>query len=96
MVVSMTPEKRTLIVAAHDVVLQKSSLGSAFQCLIKEAIAAKVIEEEQRFGLHDLNRSGVTDTPGMRADKQAASGHRTEAMMDVYDLSVPIVDPLAQ
>jgi len=35
---------------------------------------------------------GITDTPGKRADKREASGHKSEAMMDVYDRSVPTVD----
>lgn len=42
-------------------------------------------------GLHDLKHRGVTDTEGTRHDKREASGHREEQMMDVYDLSVPIV-----
>ncbi|RMQ58359.1 Prophage PSPPH06, site-specific recombinase phage integrase, partial [Pseudomonas savastanoi pv. glycinea] len=41
---------------------------------------------------HDLKRRGITDTAGNRADKQEASGHRDGAMMDVYDLSVPLVN----
>lgn len=48
---------------------------------------------EQRFGLHDFKRRGITDTEGTRADKQQASGHRSEGMLDVYDLSVPVVNP---
>ncbi|RMQ96179.1 Prophage PSPPH06, site-specific recombinase phage integrase protein [Pseudomonas savastanoi pv. glycinea] len=47
---------------------------------------------EERFGLHDLKRRGITDTVGNRAVKQEASGHRDEAMMDVYDLSLPLVN----
>lgn len=41
-----------------------------------------------RFGLHSLKHRGVTDTKG---DKKAASGHKTDAMMDVYDHSLPTV-----
>jgi hypothetical protein len=51
--------------------------------------------QDQRFGLHDLKCKGITDTPGTRADKQQASGHRSESMMDVYDMSVAIADPSA-
>ncbi|ARA83972.1 hypothetical protein B5U27_27410 [Pseudomonas amygdali pv. lachrymans] len=39
-----------------------------------------------------LKRRGITDTAGTRADKQEASGHRDGAMMDVYDLSIPLVN----
>jgi hypothetical protein len=42
-----------------------------------------------------FKRKGITDTAGIRADKQQASGHKDQSMMDVYDLSVPMVDPPA-
>lgn len=48
-----------------------------------------------RFSLHDLKRKGGTDTPGNRAEKQDALGV-SEAMMNVYDKSVPRVKPSAQ
>lgn len=60
---------------------------------MRRAIADQVITAEQRFGPYDLKRRGITDTAGTLADKQQASGHKSEAMMDVYDLSVPIVRP---
>jgi len=88
-------DKRPLFVAAHGGFLQKSSLDSAFQRLIEQAVAAEIITLEDRFGLHDLKRRGVTDTPGNRADKKEASGHRSDSMMNVYDLSTPIVEPSA-
>ena len=43
--------------------------------------------------MHDFKRKGITDTVGTRAEKQQASGHKDESMMDVYDLSLPLVDP---
>ena len=89
--VPMHPEARPLIVAADGGELRKSSLDTAWQRLIKLAIAEGVIEEEQRFGLHDLKRRGITDTQGTRHDKREASGHRSDAMMDIYDLSIPTV-----
>jgi integrase len=95
MPVPLAADKRFLFVAAHGGVLQKSSLDSAFQRLIAQALEAEVITEENRFGLHDLKRRGITDTIGTRADKQEASGHKSEQMMDVYDFSLPIVDPAA-
>lgn len=86
-------DKRFIIVAAHGGALQKSSLDTAWQRFITTAIEAGVITAEERFGLHDLKRRGITDTPGTRADKQLASGHRDESMLDVYDHSIPLVDP---
>ena len=89
--VPMHPEARPLIVAADGGELRKSSLDTAWQRLIKMAIEEQVITADQRFGLHDLKRRGITDTKGTRHAKQEASGHRSAAMMDTYDLSVPLV-----
>lgn len=89
-------EQRPLIVAAHGGALQKTSLDTAWQRLVTQAIAKGVMTAEQRFGLHDFKRRGITDTEGTRADKQQASGHRSEGMLDVYDLSVPVVNPAAE
>ena len=94
--VSKEPVRRPLIVAAHGGPLKKSSLDTAWQRFITGAVEAGTITTEQRFGLHDLKRRGITDTPGTRAQKQEASGHRDESMMDVYDLSVPRVTPSAE
>ncbi|SDK70760.1 site-specific integrase [Billgrantia gudaonensis] len=89
--VPMHPEERPLIVAADGDELRKSSLDTAWQRLIKMAIEEGIIAKEDRFGLHDLKRRGITDTKGTRHEKQEASGHRSPAMMDVYDLSIPLV-----
>lgn len=86
-------DRRFIIVAAHGGVLQKSSLDTAWQRFIRKAIQDGVIAEADRFALHDLKRRGITDTPGTRADKQEASGHRDSSMMDVYDHSLPLVPP---
>lgn len=91
--VPISPALRRVIVASHGGALQKSSLDTAWQRFITEAIKDGVITPEQRFGLHDLKRRGITDTAGTRAEKQEASGHRDESMMDVYDLSLPLVNP---
>lgn len=85
------PEQRPLIVAADGGELRKSSLDTAWQRLMKLAVEEKVITAEERFGLHDLKRRGITDTTGNRHEKQEASGHRSAAMLDVYDLSIPLV-----
>lgn len=94
--VPFRPEQRFLIVSASGGQLTKSGLDSAFQRLIIQAIDKKVLTEEQRFGMHDFKRKGITDTVGNRSDKQEASGHKDESMMDVYDLSLPIVNPSAE
>lgn len=93
MPVPMRAKDRPLIVSEDGAALGKSSLDSAWQRLLQRAIKDGVIEEEMRFGFHDLKRRGVTDTEGTRADKQDASGHKSASMMDVYDHSVPVVRP---
>lgn len=92
-VVPIHAHERRLFVAQDGGPLSKSGLESAWDRLIKSAIAAGIITPEQRFGLHDLKRKGITDTPGTRGEKQLASGHKTEAMLDTYDYSVPAVKP---
>jgi integrase len=86
-------EVRPLVVSEDGGALAKSALDSAWNRFIRGAIEAGVLPEEERFAPHDLKRRGVTDTRGTRADKQEASGHKNESMMEVYDLSVPIVNP---
>lgn len=94
--VPFRPEQRHLIVSATGGLLSKSGLDTAFQRLIVQAIEKKILTEDQRFGMHDFKRKGITDTVGTRADKQQASGHKDESMMDVYDMSVPMVSPSAE
>jgi len=86
------PERRRVFMAENGEPLRKSSLDSAMQRLVLGAIKDGIITAEQRFGLHDLKRKGITDTSGTKADKQDAAG-LTEAMMPVYDFSVPLVKP---
>jgi len=93
MPIPILPKNRPLVISEKGESLKKSSLDTAWQRLIQRAIRDKIITEDERFGLHDLKRKGITDTPGTRADKQRASGHKSESMMDTYDLSLPIVDP---
>lgn len=88
-------ERRFIVAAAHGGALQKTSLDTAWQRFITKAIEDGAITQEQRFGLHDLKRRGITDTPGDRKQKQDASGHRDESMLDIYDFSLPLVSPSA-
>lgn len=89
----IAPAARPLLVAIDGGALSKSALNSAWQRLIALAIEKDVMTAQQRFGLHGLKRRGITDTEGTQADKQLASGHRSEAMVQIYDQSVPLVKP---
>jgi site-specific recombinase XerC len=95
-VVQIDPAKRVLIVSQEGTPLRKSSLDTAWQRMILAAIDARVITAEQRFSLHGMKHRGITDTPGTRGEKQLASGHKSEAMLDVYDHSLPHVDPASE
>ncbi|QAU22852.1 integrase [Dyella sp. M7H15-1] len=89
----LLPRDHFLLVSQKGTPLRKSSLDTAWQRLMITAMREGILTAEQRFSLHDLKRKGITDTPGTRADKQLASGHRDQSMLDVYDLSLPVVDP---
>lgn len=89
--VPIRPEQRPVVVSIDGARLSKSGLDTAWQRLMEQAVEAGVIGADQRFGLHDLKRRGITDTAGNRADKQEASGHRSPAMMDTYDFDLPVV-----
>lgn len=89
--IPMKADDRPIFVTVDGTPLSKDALDSAWQRFMVMAVGEGIIEQADRFGMHDLKRKGITDTPGTRAEKQEASGHRSEAMMDVYDLSVPIV-----
>ncbi len=94
--VPIRPEDRRLIVTQDGAPLSNDGLNSAWQRLIRSAIKTGTIQSAQRFGLHDLKRKGITDTPGTRGEKQLASGHKAEAMLDIYDYSVPSVKPAGE
>lgn len=87
-------DQRVLFLAQGGEPLSKSGLDTTWQRFIHLAIREGVITEAERFSLHDLKRKGGTDTPGTRAEKQDALGV-SEAMMKVYDKSVPQVKPSA-
>lgn len=86
-------EDRPLVVNHAGEPLLKSTFNSAWRRLLDSAVKAEVMSDDHRFGAHDLKRRGITDTPGTRGEKQQASGHKNEAMLDVYDYSVPLVKP---
>jgi len=83
---------RPLVVSEDGAALSKSALNSAWRRAMAVAIEAGVINEDSRFGLHGLKHRGITDTPGRKADKKAASGHKSDAMLDLYDHALQVVD----
>lgn len=84
---------RPLVVSEDGCALSKSALNSAWRRAMAVAIEAGVIGADSRFGLHGLKHRGITDTPGRKADKKAASGHKTDAMIELYDHELQVVDP---
>lgn len=94
--IPIDPARRFLVVGQDGRRLSKSGLDSAWQRFMVSLVDSGVITADQRFGLHALKHRGITDTEGNRADKQEASGHKSAAMMDIYDHSVPVVDPSAK
>jgi hypothetical protein len=91
--VPIRPEQRFIFLCASGTRLSVATLEGAWQHLIVQAIEAKVIAPEERFTLHGLKHRGVTDTVGRRAEKKEASGHKSDAMLDLYDHEVPVVEP---
>lgn len=89
----IAPGDRPLLVSIDGGPLSKSALDSAWQRLVALAIDKGELSAQQRFGLHGLKRRGITDTAGTTGEKQLASGHRSEAMVQIYDQSVPLVQP---
>lgn len=69
----LRPERRPLIVGSQGMALSKSGLDTAWQRFMTKAVEAGVLLEEERYGLHDLKRRGITDTPGTRAEKDRKS-----------------------
>ncbi|MBH1633684.1 integrase [Stenotrophomonas maltophilia] len=84
--VPIKPEQRRLLVSESGTPLTKSALDSAWQRLVRRAVAEDVIEKGQRFALHGLKHRGITDS-----EDNSAGGHVTEAMRQLYDHSVPVV-----
>lgn len=55
---------------------------------MRNAVKDGILKQDDRFGLHSLKHCGVTDTKG---NKKEASGHKTDAMLHVYEHSLPVV-----
>lgn len=88
-VVPIRAEDRFLLVSEDGERLTGAGWQTAWGRMMRNAVKDGVLTPEERFGLHSLKHRGVTDTKG---DKKEASGHKTDAMMHVYDHSLPTVD----
>jgi site-specific recombinase XerD len=85
----MHPEDRLVLVNKFGAAVTRRALSTIWQTLMNHCVEKELISDADRFGLHDAKRKGITDTKGTRAEKRESSGHKTDAMMDVYDLSLP-------
>ena len=91
--IPIRPDQRFVFLSESGTPLTRAGLDNAWQDLIHAAMDAAVIAREQRFTLHGLKHRGITDTKGKKADKKEASGHKSEAMIDLYDHEVAVVEP---
>lgn len=89
--VPMDPAQRYLLVTDTGGQIKSSTWQSAWRRFLASAIAAGVITEDERFGLHDMKRRGATDTKGTKAQKMDATGHKSRSELDKYDFELPIV-----
>lgn len=70
----------------HGTPLTSSAVKSAWDRIMAKALKNGL---QEKYTMHDLKAKGVSDFEG---DKQAASGHKTSAMVAVYDRKKPEVD----
>ncbi|MBV6799796.1 integrase [Xanthomonas campestris pv. obscurae] len=78
----MHAKDRFLFVGEDGDPLSRSGFNTSWQRMMKNAISDLILEERERFALHGLKHRGITDTTG---DKKLASGHKTDAMVYIYD-----------
>lgn len=88
-VIPIRADGRYLFVSEDGQRLTVDGWQTARDRMMRNAVKDGILDQEARFRLHSLKHRGVTDT---RGDKKVASGHKTEAMMHVYDHSLPIVE----
>ena len=84
----LRPEHRFLVVNNSGDCLTKSGWQSIWRSFLNRAIKAEIMLEEDWFGLHDIKRRGTTDTEGTAEDKLEATGHKSRAMLPIYDKSI--------
>ncbi len=88
-VIPIRAEDRYLFVSEDGERLTEDGWQTAWGRMMRNAVKDGVLSQDDRFGLHSLKHRGVTDTKG---SKKLASGHKTDAMLHVYDHSMPTVD----
>ncbi|MFC0677479.1 tyrosine recombinase XerC [Lysobacter korlensis] len=88
--VPLQADQRFLFVGEDGEPLTRSGFNTAWGRMMRQAVKDGVLAEEDRFGLHGLKHRGITDTKG---NKKQASGHVTDAMLNVYDHELPRVEP---
>ena len=49
----------------------------------------KSVKEDDRFGIHKLRSKAISDSDGDRRDKWMFSRHKTESMVEEYDMTLP-------
>jgi integrase len=92
--IPIRPEQRYVFLSESGTPLTNAGLDNAWQDLIHAAMdAGVIITPDQRFTLHGLKHRGITDTVGKKAEKKQASGHRSDAMLQLYDHEVAVVEP---
>ncbi|NLA67974.1 MAG: tyrosine-type recombinase/integrase [Gammaproteobacteria bacterium] len=84
--------RRPLFVSEDGTQLTRAGFNTAWGKMMRAAVADGVLRQEDRFGLHGLKHRGITDTRGTGDEKQRASGHKTLAMVHLYDHEVPVVE----
>lgn len=92
-VVPIEPARRPVLVTEAGKAVGRYTLLSAWKRAVKQAIEAKVITADTRFGLHGLKHRGITDSPGKRRDKQDAAGHKTPGQTDDYNHDFDVYEP---
>ena len=88
----LRPERRFLVVNNSGDCLTNSGWQSIWRSFLERAIKAEIMVEEDWFGLHDIKRRGTTDTEGTAEDKLEATGHKSRAMLPIYDKSIARVN----
>jgi len=89
----LRPDARPIFVGEDGAMLTRRAWDNGWGRLMRMAVDEGVITAEQRFGLHGLKHRGATDTAGTYEVKKQATGHKTDAMVHLYDHDVPTVEP---
>ena len=93
--INLKAEDRLVFVNTVGDKISASCWQGAWRNFLFAAIKDGIMTQEEWFGLHGMKRKGITDTEGTRADKQAASGHKSLGMVDIYNKEVKRVKPTA-